>query len=341
MVEAGSAKGDVMTIQCDKVLGGFFPGLNSDMAAELGLLVADVYNACDANVLSLQPQAEPGSLLAALQTNGQILGYLVANDALFSDDKHLHIVAQQVCYGVLIRDFRDACVIVIRGTRGIVEWAIDAEVKLVNEPTTPGAGCVEQGFWSVYNSMQFFRLDGTQAPDLLAAIKGEVGNKPLVVVGHSLGAAIATYMTFELADPACLGTGVSGCFLASPRPGDSGYSDAFQQRVERYVVINNSQDAVPKLPPTSLGFQTLANVLSLDATNADPGAVIRDDILCHHHVVCYAAMLSSNVLNVYGADAGVSPPAWAALLAANGDETNCIETPQQLAAMSLAGLQGG
>ena len=330
-----------MTIQCDKVIGGFFPGLNSDIAAELGLLIADVFNACDTNRLSLLPQAAPGSLLATLQANGQILGYLAANDALFSDDKHLHILTQQVCYGVLIRDFRGACVAVIRGTRGIVEWAIDAEVKLVNEPTA-GAGCVEQGFWSVYNSMQFVRLDGTQAPDLLAAIKGEVGSKPLVVAGHSLGAAIATYMTFELADPACLGTGVSGCFLASPRPGDADYGSAFQNRVGQYIVINNSQDTVPKLPPTNLGFQALANVLSLDTTNVDPGTVIRDDVLCHHHVVCYAAMLSGNVLGVYGTDAGVSPPpAWAGLLAANGDETDCIETPQQLATASLAGLQGG
>jgi pimeloyl-ACP methyl ester carboxylesterase len=48
-----------------------------------------------------------------------------------------------------------------------------------------------------------------------------VGKGSLIVLGHSLGSTLATYLTFDLAHPGKLGPRVRGCFYASPRPGDA------------------------------------------------------------------------------------------------------------------------
>ncbi len=54
---------------------------------------------------------------------------------------------------------------------------------------SPIAGKVESGFWSVAASM---RLDGKPLENIAK-------DGPITVVGHSLGAAVATYVSLELA----------------------------------------------------------------------------------------------------------------------------------------------
>ncbi len=321
-------------------------GLSAIAVAEHGLLIADVFNACANSPKSLTPPALDGSLLAKLVGSGQILGYLVANDVIMPFGGKLHLLAARVCYGVLIKDFHGLFVVVIRGTGDLVEWLVNAELELVGHPT-PGAGNVEQGFWSIYDSMQYVSADGSAiagANSIADALKSVVGENEWLVTGHSLGAAISTYLTFDLAKPVSLGSGVRGCFFASPRPGDADFAAAFQNLGSRYVVIDNRADTVPQLPPTSLGYATLQNELSLSVANCDITMTVRNDILCNHHVVCYAAMLSASAPSMYSSDADLpasSPATWATLLQANRDLPNCLATSQQLAAQNLAGLEGG
>ena len=63
----------------------------------------------------------------------------------------------------------------IRGTNGFAEWVIDADFFLRDAPSSPGAK-VEQGFWSVYDTMTLVGLDGApigvKAADGIASAVG-------------------------------------------------------------------------------------------------------------------------------------------------------------------------
>jgi len=57
---------------------------------------------------------------------------------------------------------------------------------------------VEQGFWTLYASMQLIGPTGAALGALAPAITNAAGSTGMVtVVGHSLGAALATYLTLD------------------------------------------------------------------------------------------------------------------------------------------------
>lgn len=323
-----------MPTPCDSYLRAKI-GLSANVTAEYGLLVADVYNAYANSPANLRPPALNGSLLDRLQTEGQVIGYLVARDAVINEVGSMIFPQAKACYGALIRDFDGAYVIAIRGTACLREWCINAETSLVPHPANPKC-MVEQGFWSVYSSMQFVPVSANPpvggGQSLIDALVAAIGNNSVVVAGHSLGAAIATYLAFDLT-PRLSKCQVVASFFASPRVGDQAFADAFdstfQQQQGRYVVINYDADAVPTLPPQG-AFAPLPSVLTLTsrdgALDIDTALTVHDDYLCNHHVICYAAMLSSASVAQYALDAGVSAT-WASLLAANRDQGYCLRSP--------------
>src|SRR6185437_5634308 len=105
----------------------------------------------------------------------------------------------------------------IRGTKDLIEWAEDAEGVPVEAPGVPGK--VEQGFHGIYTSMRLRHPGGSDMP-LVSAIEAIVGLGTVTVAGHSLGAALATYLAADLADTARLGDRVTARIYCSPRPGD-------------------------------------------------------------------------------------------------------------------------
>ena len=112
-----------------------------------------------------------------------------------------------------------------------------------------------------------------------------VGTGSVVVTGHSLGSALATYFTDDLAER--LGSSVSACFFASPRTGDSPWASLFAANVREYRLFNYILDIVTHVP--TLGYATLSNATVIQPSTAQAG--IRLDVLCDHHVICYCAMI--------------------------------------------------
>ncbi|MBV8273128.1 MAG: lipase family protein [Cupriavidus sp.] len=297
-------------------------GVNATDVAEYGLLIADVFNAYAKNPAATQPPALNNSLFNALQNNNAVIGYLVAQDAVASLTGDRQLSPRQACYGALMK-LRDMYVIAIRGTANIREWVIDAECNLVNHPTS---GRVEEGFWSVYATMKYVPATQDAALPAIDALAEVIGTGSVMITGHSLGATIAEYLAFDLTQKLAKNT-VTACFFASPRPGDGAFADAFAQVFQnqggKYAVINSKADVVPDLPPSANGFSALPVVLGLEDDTIDPTMTVRDDLLCNHHVVCYAAMLSSGAAQQYASDSG-SSATWASLLQANGDQANCL-----------------
>ncbi len=269
-------------------MGALNPVGNVQDAAIMAILqaeVMDMYNkgACNA----LNPAAPAGFYLTSAW---EIDGYLIARDTIFDDSGVLTLSADTVFYGVLAHNKADEkqFAAIVRGTEGFKEWLIDAEVKHSHVPYYPGGQCgsVEEGFFSVYYTMQFLARDDHSRANVTPAwegIKNKVGDGSLIVSGHSLGAALATYLAFDLTSLGGLDDNLQACFFASPRPGDKTFSQVFGKKVSRYVVYNYERDVVPHLPPLGifyplhiplriLRYSPLGEIHEITMTDAGPSS---------------------------------------------------------------------
>ena len=244
---------------------------------------------------STTPHDEP----RIAQAGWDVVGHFLAFDSILPDPSSLPPGApttvklgQTVFYGFLARNHADPTryAAAIRGTSGFAEWAIDADFLPLAHPNLPGA-TVESGFWSIYASMTLVDLAGKaiglKATDGIAQV---VGEGTVTVCGHSLGSAIATYLSFDVAK--LINPRASACLFASPRTGDLVWTTAYAAVVASYRLTNYLLDVVPYVPfdvPPAFQYSTLPGALILLPSTAQ--AEVRFDIRCNHNLICYCAMI--------------------------------------------------
>lgn len=236
--------------------------------AQLGLLGQAAYALTG-------PASSPPPVVPGLVPNWRRVAYITATDELFragAFDEHLY-------YGYLAESVMTPgeFIVAIRGTSNPLEWAKDAEFALRAHPS---GGHVESGFDDIYNTML---LDGKPIVGAVAAI---VGTGSVTVIGHSLGAAIAIYLTRDLA--AVPGLKVRGRFYAPPHPGDIMFANLFDKTVADYMCYAYELDAVPRMP-FGLGYSRLAKYTSITPKTSE--ALVKFDLGCHHYLWCYISML--------------------------------------------------
>jgi triacylglycerol lipase len=244
---------------------------------------------------SVTPHDEPRVAAAGWD----IVGHLIARDSVLPDmsslgpnDAKAVRLGGLVFYGYLARNHADPTryAAAIRGTNGFAEWVIDADFFLRDAPSSPGAK-VEQGFWSVYDTMTLVGLDGVQIGGNAAdGIAKTVGEATVAICGHSLGSAVATYLSFDVAK--LIGAKASACLFASPRTGDLAWTTAYAATVATCRLMNYILDVVPYVPldaPPRFQYSTLpsAEIILPWAAQAE----VRFDVVCDHNVICYCAMI--------------------------------------------------
>jgi triacylglycerol lipase len=232
----------------------------------------------------------------------ELIGHFVAADAVFGFQQLG--LGQQVYYGFLAKSRNNPVdyVAVTRGTLNALELIEDLEGFLV--PMSQ-IGQVEQGFYSIYRSMRYYKVGFTVSGMLAAqAIANVIPDGCRVnFIGHSLGSAITTYLMTDTARIPNRKFTVAGALFASPRTGNAAYVKDVDAVVgpTNYRVYNYIRDIVPHVPPSlplGLGFQDLPQTTWITPIKAQ--AVIRNEVLCNHHAESYAAMLDFSTVSAFG-----------------------------------------
>ena len=286
--------------------------LNDPFAAQMGLVVMraeDMYESLGAKE-TLDPPLDP-EVAAAYD----LKGYLAGSDALLELDpvtakKRLRAAPNTVFYGFVACSKANAhqYVVAIRGTGNIWEWLKDGEFAPVPHP--PSGGNVESGFDSIYKTMTYRAYsDGGFIGDRAIASTGVAQAIPdgkVTVIGHSLGSALATYLSLDLVTTEGMGDRVTPYMFASPHPGDLAFVNYFDQKVTTYTLYNYSRDAVPTVP-FLFGYSSLPRALKFTPDDAQATVSYNqllpfdlENLKCQHHVVCYAAMLDYHATNWQG-----------------------------------------
>jgi hypothetical protein len=201
------------------------------------------------------------------------LGYITAGawDALaqLRCDDTIISEGNNVYYGLVLRCHTATppfavgdYLVAMRGTMDDEEWCNDA-LAILPTPSPRGPGQVGIGFWDIYNSMTLNDLGGggaktDPAPAIAAMVAAQPGK--VWVAGHSLGAALATYLAADL-QPALANAApaveLDPYFFASPKPGTGDYVNNYQQTIVTYTLVNYAVDVVPMVPPDLLGYSAL------------------------------------------------------------------------------------
>ncbi|MFI4933397.1 MAG: hypothetical protein ACHP7N_02155 [Caulobacterales bacterium] len=222
-------------------------------------------------------------------------------------DDQFFVKGENCYYGLLLRchtafaQFQVGDYLVaVRGTMSQQEWVNDAWA-VVKMPAPPWTGQVGEGFWRVYQTMTLNDLDGgngraTPSAAIAAIVQAAPGR--VFVTGHSLGAALATYLAADLQDAlaaAAPNVAFNPYFFASPKPGTQDFVDDYQAKVATYTLVNYAIDMVPAVPPDLLGFCSLnGGGPSHDVHTIPPltpGAAMPPTVQNNHSPVNYARML--------------------------------------------------
>lgn len=166
----------------------------------------------------------------------------------------------------------------LRGTDSMAEWQSDADCPLGDCPFLPGAR-THRGFTAIYQSMI---VDGLALRAFLSS-----KSRPLIVTGHSLGAALATLVAADVG-------GVNLVTFAGPRVGDDAFAHMAMTRLAGNDRLVNAPDIVPRVPVRIEPDFPYAHLgVSIDLDSA--GQVI-ENVHAWHSLDTYLHMIDPTVL---------------------------------------------
>jgi Lipase (class 3) len=118
------------------------------------------------------------------------------------------------------------------------------------EHTKFGGGWVSKGFYKAWNDIKNFIL-------------ARLPIKNVIIIGHSLGAAIATLASYYIKDT-YPSTEVIIYTYASPRVGDTAFAKSFNDKNIKSYRVQNYWDIVPRLPIKDLGYHHIHTLILIE-----------------------------------------------------------------------------
>lgn len=235
---------------------------------------------------NVAPGGNDNELQAAITSAGySYLDTLWASDLATDINPH---TGEIVSFGFLALSPANELVASIRGTDTIWEWIHDASFLMVPSPIPGVAGFTEDGFTAIYKSLRTAPVP--TSPSAAAAIKAYLiagPAKTVTVCGHSLGGALATLLTADVALNTPCKSPV-GYTFASPRTGDHIFASAFNALVPANYRIVNRQDLVPQLPSIlPLPYEHVNTKYELNP----PFGKIQQNLQCMHYLTTYVWLM--------------------------------------------------
>lgn len=137
-------------------------------------------------------------------------------------------------------------IIVMRGTVSADEWLNNINFRMVAfDPTDEQYGKVHNGFRDIYKGVRGRYRKLIEQCD---------ADKPLYLVGHSLGAAISQLVALDIAIQSPeRADKVQVYGYAPPRVGDATFAQKYNQLVKTSYRIVNVCDAIPYMPFEEIG----------------------------------------------------------------------------------------
>ena len=264
--------------------------MNIQLALNAGLAVQFVYDRWQFTSPAVNLN---GEVLQISGSSYEVTNTLFANDLATGMSPGLQ---DFTAIGIVARNTADPTdiYVALRGTSNLWEWIQDCKFLPKPFPRVPGGGYTEDGFTDMYLSISMTPdpYAGNFIQDLYASFPAKA---KVTVCGHSLGAALATLLAFDLAAHALDSDSIAISLytLASPRVGDLSFMQLFNHIVASAYRIHNRLDIVTKTPPPLLYFHVG------DETELIPGKDMKFDILCEHHLPNYLSMLA-NLLELPG-----------------------------------------
>lgn len=192
-----------------------------------------------------------------------------------------------VTFGFVARS--PSCIVIaFRGTETIWEWIQDADFLTIPYPFVPHGGDTDDGFTEVYKSLCLDPRSPAQTfVNSLPQRLGSTPQTPVIVCGHSLGAAIASLFALDAVGNNILPSSIKVYTFASPYVGNRQFAETYNATVPNTVCIVNRLDIVTHLPPQA-SFDYSPNGQPYVLTPKD----VRIDIPCQHHLTTYLHLLS-------------------------------------------------
>jgi len=104
---------------------------------------------------------------------------------------------------------------------------------------------------------------------ILAEVKNlmaKYSSTHVILIGHSLGGALAELDTLYMRLNLPGGTRVQGATFGTPRVGNAAWATFFDAQVTEFKRVNNKRDLVPTLPPYGLGFRHPSGEIHIDSS---------------------------------------------------------------------------
>lgn len=169
---------------------------------------------------------------------------------------------------------QSAVVVAHQGTNPSQFWevAADIEFELVRAdpvlfPNIPSGARVHSGFAADHRKT---------APQILKEVKrlmAENSSTHVILIGHSLGGALAELDTLFMKLNLPAGTTVRGVTFGTPRVGDAGWATFFDSQIADFTRMNNKRDMVPTVPGRGLEYRHPSGEIHIE----EDGSVIA----CH------------------------------------------------------------
>lgn len=234
------------------------------------------------------PTADYGPAeIASIQAIGYKFVQQLYGDDLATDvDPH---AGEVVSFGFLAISPAKEIVAAIRGTDTILEWIHDASFLMVPSPIAGAQGLTEDGFTAVYRSLRIGRPNGSMSSkDSIQSYLHTGDAATVTVCGHSLGGALATLLTLDVALNTSCRTPV-GYTYASPRTGDHLFAAFYNAAISASYRVVNRQDLVPQLPAiVPLTYEHVNTMYELvPAWNE-----VQPTIPCMHHLTTYLFLMA-------------------------------------------------